>query len=409
MSESGFSLYNALTKPLRDADELLLLQRFLIGPQAIHDQAEETILSLLDQIKPDLVRSDLLQYLLPIVGFTTELRSITDRLSEDQLRKLVALAVPLWNERHTVQGLVNAVRLLTGRAAFVTTWFAYRAVLGEVAISEDQLTTGGDFWIIGGATSNYDETWSNIRLMDDGTLDELLLLDICKLMRPMGERFEIFLDDFMDLFDVELDKWEIITGTAPTIETGTMLVPSGAFTNPVIPINAGVLAVDYNIVSKFKLGAGTTFVTRWYCENMADTTLGTCFELKIQSASPKVTYTQYRNDIAVTTETTDTFEVVDDVWYKLRVSTVNPSTTTREHRLVIDNNLLFDNGSGKYTDTVNADQRPNGGQYMFGAEAADLNLDNVESWRNPGRFATIEIGTPSEPRGAVTMSDNFVE
>jgi phage tail-like protein len=405
MSASGFSLYRSLIKPLRENDTTELLRRYLVGPQAIHDQAEETILSLLDQIKPDLVRDDLLQYLLPIVGFTTELRSITDRLDEDQLRKLVTLAVPMWNERHTVSGLINAIRLLTGRTAFVSTWFAYRAVLGEFALTEEQLTTGGDFWIIGGNTSNYDENWSNIRLMDDGTLDELLLIDICRLMRPMGERFEVFLDDFLDRFDSELDKWTIHAGDASIVD-GVMFLSAAipVVVEPTIPIITDQSEnKDYNIVAKFKLDAGTgRFVTRWYCSDVSG---GTCFELAIQAASPRVAYTMYVAGVATNLEQTDAFEIYEDVWYKLRISTVNVGSDV-EHRIVIDNNLMFDNGDAKYTDTTPG--TASSGFYLFKATGGHVYLDNVESWRNPGRFALIEIGTPSEPRGAVTMTDNFV-
>jgi phage tail-like protein len=197
MSASRFSLYKAIIQPLRAADTSGLLQRYLKGPQAVHDQLEAAILSLPDQIKPDKVRADLLQYLMPLVGFTSELRSITDRLTPTQLRRLLTVAVPLWDQRHTRRGLINAIRLLTGRAALYSDWFKYRAILDEVALMEDQLFSGGDFWLVGGSVSAYDEFWSNIRLMDDGTLDELLLIDVCRLMRPLDERFEVFIDDFL--------------------------------------------------------------------------------------------------------------------------------------------------------------------------------------------------------------------
>ena len=150
------SLYKSLILPLRQADEAVgreLLKRYLIGPQTIHDQTEADILLLLDQLDPRLTREDLLQYLKDIVGFTPELASITDRLTTDQLRRLIKVAVPLWNQRHTARGVINAIRFFTGRPVTLHDWFYFRWLIGETMLGEDQLVTGGDSWIIGGVTS----------------------------------------------------------------------------------------------------------------------------------------------------------------------------------------------------------------------------------------------------------------
>lgn len=409
---SGYSLYKALISPLRqmDRDEgRELLRRMLIGPQEQFEWTEAQIQTLYDQIKPDLVRTDLLRNLLAIVGFTTELRDIIDRLTEIQLRRLVLVAVPLWKERHTERGLINAIRLLTGRTAFVTSWFGYRNILGETVLGEDQLVSGGDNWLIGGDITVYDEYWTNVRIMDDGTLDELLLLDVIRLMRPMSERIEVLLEDFLDRFDGELDKWTTVAGTAPTLVDGTMFLPAGTTIQPITPIKATDAAHgNYVFMSKFRLeGPTAIFQARWRISG------NDYYRLVITPAgaiTPTGTLSFGRVTGNVLTALVDVLvmplSIVENVWYKLRVVTTNVGTN-RHMQICIDANLIVPTSGSNYVDSVGTTHQ--NGPYQFTADTAAVSLDNVESWSTPARFATIELSTPDEPGGAATMSANFIQ
>lgn len=417
MNKSGYSLYKALIKPLREMDDTQQLKRYLIGPQAEFDRGEAAILSLPDQIKPDKVRSDLLQYLMPLIGFTTELRSITDRLTTDQLRRLVTVAVPLWNQRHTRAGIVNGIRLLTGRTALVSDWFSYRALLGEVSLTEDQLVQGGDFWVIGGSISLYDEFWSNIRLMDDGTLDELLLLDVCKLMRPLDERFEIFIDDFLDHFDGTLDKWTNIDGGAiaanGSIDTlvqpkTLMLTPSGSLA-PVIPILPNAVDHhDYNIAFKFNIPSTGQLVVRWYTTTTVN---GDAYELALDAATQRGTLRRWVGGVATVIQASTSWPsdllFTPGVWYSLRISTSNLDSNTRSIRILIDGNQVI---PATGLELIDSSTTPASGFYLFmNSGTTPVWIDNVESWRNPARFATIGLSTIAERGGAVTMTSNFIQ
>lgn len=419
-NESGFDIYKTIIKPLRDADDTTMLQRFMVGPQAIHDQAEAQILTLPQQFNPDTVRSDLLLFLKDIVGFTNELRNITDRLTEIQIRRLIKVAVPLWNERHTPQGLINSIRLLTGRNAYYTSWFGFRTILGEVTLTEDQLVSGGDFWLIGGSISTYDEFWSNIRLMDDGTLDPVLLLDVCQLMRPLDERFEVFLDDFLDRFDAVLDKWQNTDNLAVAAQGAidavtfpdTLQLFSGGELQPIIPIiSAPSGHHDYNVATKFLLQSATSqFVARWYTTTSAN---GTAYELTISKQSVKlVRIIAGAATVLVAAFNPPTVNILPQTWYALRLSIVTGTPQGNEIRILIDGNLIIPtSGSGAFPDGVSAPITglPTSGPYMFKNTGSDnVWFDNVESWRNPGRFATIQLSTPTERGGAITTSSNFV-
>jgi len=419
MSASGTSLYKAVIKPLRDADSSKLLERYLTGPQAIHDQAEAAILTLRDQIKPELVSEELLQYLMPLVGFTSELRNITDRLSVDQLRRLAKLAVPLWNQRHTEAGMINAIRLLTGRVAVFSDWFRYRSILGEVTLTDDQLVDGGDFWIIGGSISTYDEYWSNIRVMDDGTLDELLLLDVIKLMRPLDERFEVFIDDFLDTFDAVLDKWTPGSGTlasSAVIDTGadagTMKVIASHQVKPIIPLLPNSSDHhDYNIAFKFKIPIGGNLVVRFYADS-ATPHAGTAYELSIDCAGGGLGALN-RWNAGVQTPLQAAFywphqDIAPDTWYSCRIKIVNVGAD-RHIQIYIDGNQVVPGNQGGTELVDTGGSVLTSGPYYLCAQSDYMHIDNVESWRDPARFATIELSTIDERGGAVTMSSNFIQ
>lgn len=142
-------IYNFLHKPLRDIDRKdgrLFLERFLIGAQAEFEAMQTRILTLETLNDPATIRADLLKYLKAHVGFTDQLNNITNDLSENDLRKLISLAVALWKQKGTEPGYANIVRLFVGKSARIFNWFDFRFIVGEQAFGEEQL--GEDAWFI---------------------------------------------------------------------------------------------------------------------------------------------------------------------------------------------------------------------------------------------------------------------
>lgn len=420
---SKFSLYRALIKPLRDNDGTELLKRFLLGPQAQFERVESEVLGLLDQISPDAARSDVLKYLKDIVGFTNDLRSITDRLDERQLRRLIQLAVPMWKERHTPKGIINAIRLLTGRNAYLIDWFRYRMLLGEVMLTEDvygdsiwvgqQHPLDGEPWIIGGTGGTFDEYSSSIRVMDDGTLDELLLLDIARLMRPINERFEIFLDDFLDQFETGLDRWTN-TGTVQ-IFGNRLSIRDAAIAQPIIPILANDAAhTNYNIAAKFNIKPASDFITQFYKigTNYYQLTISLGGQLLLQRYVSGVPTTIFNDNVAA--YLSGGFSITQNTYYKLRIRVSTLAGNNRSIRVLIDSNQVIprpDSGQSELIDNVGGSILTSG-PYRFTVSAGaddEVALDNVESWRDPGRCATIGLSTAAEPGGAVVKTSNFVQ
>lgn len=263
------TLFEAVYAIIRDLDAKdggQLLERFLDGPQVQIDATLVRIDMLRDTDLPATCQSVLLQFLKDHVGFTQDLRSITDRLDEAALRKLIQSAMTLWREKGTAAGIISMIRLLSGRSPMFMDWFDFRFILGESLIGEEQ--KGVDSWIIGGNLTDYDEYFSNLRIMDDGTLDSYLLVGLLDLVRPNSERLEIVLLDFLDMFsDSETpDRWtKYGTGDAAIITSGDwMEIPPATLMSAVAPIVQHNDYEDWIHIHKFKLAtAGNKHYAMW--------------------------------------------------------------------------------------------------------------------------------------------------
>lgn len=400
---TGFRLYDAVIEPIRKQDAAIgneLLRRFMIGSQMVHDQLARVLLDTANQLNPSTVRDDLVQWLKDIVGFTSELNHITLRLDETKLRKVIALAVPMWNERHTEAGIANLVRLLTGKTANITNWFGFRSLLGETMIGEDQLSAGGDSWIIGGATSQYDENWSNIRIMDDGTLDEQLLVDLIRLERPSQERVELALVDFLAKYQQpsDVDLYTVTAGATPEIVDANLVIAAGTELEPITPIlPTRDDHVDYVLITKFKLAATSEFRVRWYFNEVTDD----YYELVVKLAPTRCTLSRVvaGAPTVIGTSNAPTVGLAADTFYKLRIQTQNDGND-RVIKVYLDNIVVFE-----LTDVTAG--APDAGPVRLAAVTDDVILDNTESWRIPLRYATITLSTLTERGGELTSSDGF--
>lgn len=148
-SEFQHNIFEFLHKPLKDLDRKEgdnFLERFLVGGQNEFEDLQKRILLVETLNDPAKIRADLLKYLKSHVGFTDELNNITNDLGENDLRKLIALAVALWKTKGIEPGYSNIVRLFVGKTARIFNWFDFRMIVGEKAFGEEQL--GEDAWLI---------------------------------------------------------------------------------------------------------------------------------------------------------------------------------------------------------------------------------------------------------------------
>lgn len=157
------SIFDFLHKPIRDLDKAKgndFVQRLLIGPQQQFEDMQARIKEIETLNDPAKIRADLLQFLKDIVGFTRELNNITNDLGENDLRKLISLAVALWKTKGIEPGYANIIRIFTGKTARIFNWFDFRFIVGEKAFGEEQL--GEDSWFISLPGIEASEDTSNI-------------------------------------------------------------------------------------------------------------------------------------------------------------------------------------------------------------------------------------------------------
>lgn len=140
-------IYRFIHKPIRVEDQLKgrqFLERYIFAFQRQFEQTIERINQLPQLYDPALTPQPRL--LKDIVGFTSELDKITNDISDQDLRKLISLAVALWKEKGLEIGYKDIIRLFTGKNSRVFNWFDFRYIVGEQGLSQEEL--GEDSWFI---------------------------------------------------------------------------------------------------------------------------------------------------------------------------------------------------------------------------------------------------------------------
>lgn len=402
--EESDLIYRSLIRPIRQMDRDqggLFLKRYLTRPQYHFDLTAEKIRNLDSTDLPSTISDGLLQYLKDHVGLTKEMDSITADLSTSDLRKLIQLAVPLWRGKGTQSGLMDVVRLLTGRTPMYIDWFGYRFLIGESGIGEEG--TGADSWLIGGESSEMDEFTSHLRIMDDGDLNEQLLLDLVGLMRPLSERIEIALVDFIDRFDINLDRWATVSTFEPIerddVAQVGVLPPNGA-ASAIIPAVASSSYDNYMLQFKFKL-ANETDALEIFWRASGVGAADTYYSLTLKCAATRVTLKQKLTGGGAesTVASTDAAAVplTPDAWYTVRVEMVDNDAGGKQIRVHLDSSLVM---------TATGDSlAAAGGSVILVADSAnseDVHVDNAEIYRLPLRYATVD-------KDGATYTDNFID
>ena len=93
-------IFKFIHKPIREADRKdgrNFVERFLIGKQSIFEDTQKKIQTLGTLLDPELTPQPRL--LKDHVGFTRELNNITNDITDNDLRKLISLAVALWKQK----------------------------------------------------------------------------------------------------------------------------------------------------------------------------------------------------------------------------------------------------------------------------------------------------------------------
>ncbi len=212
------------TEDLKNGD--LFVKRFLEGPQQVWADNQARIFAIKDLWDVVNIPDDFLIYLKHIVGWTRDLDKITDALDNDTLRRLIRNAVALWKIRGTEDAMVSILTLLLGARLRSWNWFDFRWISDETGFGHD--SDGFDPWNI----SITNDRELNVRIMDDGTINRQLVIDVANLFRPTGERVEIVYLKLLDLFRVAGDdvQWDALGHTSGDTGSDVLTVSGGTGT-----------------------------------------------------------------------------------------------------------------------------------------------------------------------------------
>lgn len=210
------------------------LERYLLGPEEVwraNDQAIRNLPVLWDVAN---IPDRFLVFLKNIVGWTSELRGITDNLTFLTLRRLIRASVPFWKRRGPEDAIIDIMRLTTAARMRIWNWFDFRIVLDETGMGEEH--QGRDPHMIAlPLGADHEERTYNVRIVDDGTLDKALVRNLAKLTRPGNERVEISYLGFLDLFQVDADSSQWANEVDP--------FDSGGAPTTTVAVLDGVLAI----------------------------------------------------------------------------------------------------------------------------------------------------------------------
>lgn len=187
-----------------------LLDRFLARPDELWATLEQKIHRLPYLFDPVRCPTECLDFLRSHVAFGAGAGTpdeVASRLSSDDLRRLISVAVRYWKTRGLRVALSDMIRVFTsGIRPAIDDWFFVRTLVDEGLLGVEG-GPGIDPWLVysslfdvpGGLLDGAEHEVS-FRVPDLGTLDRTVVLDLCSLARIPSERFEVAFVDFLDLF-----------------------------------------------------------------------------------------------------------------------------------------------------------------------------------------------------------------
>lgn len=185
--------------------------------QGIFERIQARIQELPLLVDPDFADTPL-DFLRWQVGWDdTPALNFVDELDDDELRKLIKLAVPLWKEKGTTPAIIDALRVFTGKSCLVFTWFFHRWVLDEAGFWYE--ASGSDPWLMGGRYTEDGETLTHVVINREGLTEteRRFVWGLLSYVRPVGEHYAVIYAAFADGFERHYDLWSNIGSAAALI------------------------------------------------------------------------------------------------------------------------------------------------------------------------------------------------
>jgi hypothetical protein len=327
-----------------------------------------------------------------------EKKLLQGRDTKSQRRAILSM-IPLLRQRGTPRGMVGSFFTYAGRETTYRSWFDL-----IVNLAESQL--GQDFFVIGSSDTQLDEYVSELRLMDDGSLDEDQLIELVKLHRPSNEVLRVKLLDFYDEFSAEtasLSRWRSYAATSASFADLIMTIPPGAHEDPIVPIKPWTSFSKTILFLKFCLQEAGDSITIWDCRDTDSTpgseaTAGAEIKVFCDPAGTGTTASIKPRPTAGTTtlpSSSAPFLIQPNAWYNATVLMQTELSGAISFDLRINHNpfLKVTDGGATYF----------AGKFALSANVANtkgVKVDSVIYSRLPARVARID-------RNGVSASETF--
>jgi len=359
--EFPWATYEYIPQVMRDQDPFGIFKALFQGIQA-EMELYHTKLHRTTQLQdPRLCIPEVLKHLKANVGFSPDLDYLTANLDDVGLRKLIALAVAMWKEKGTKDGIINMIRAFTGRPALMKDWFDYRWLVGVGGQLWNGTYTVAP-WIIGGQYGVMAEYLSSIRIERDPTTpeDREVIRGLLDLIRPVQENFEVAYPDFLELFE-SVDRWTTLAGLIEAIEADP---PYMRMTGPALVLSQWAPATPlFQINTHLKTAAAVGSAAAFnYMLMAADPLNGYILQL-VQS--PTNTVTLYRRVAGVDVPLGSAVipNLLDpQYFYGVQVTATQTAIAQTRLRVAIDGHLKLDvidatyNSGDLYLEAVTPDR-----------------------------------------------------
>jgi len=388
--ELSLSIYKFIIQIIRTEDQNngnKLLERLLNGCQQRWQSTDANIKNLTSLWSISDIDNEYLKYLKWIVGWTSELDSITNGLDNLTLRRLISASIPFWKKRGVEDAIKDVLQLATGSRLRIWNWFDFKFIVEETVLSEDN--QGRDPWMLSlPGAPGYVEKNYEIRIVDDGNIDRTLVVDLAKLTRPSGERVTISYIDFLDLFTIENDtsQWlvpDLSGGGIMNILNGYMNFGNDSGT---ISTYTNVPNTDWDEIvfsTRLKFETATSPIFRMIFNYVDENNF---YYIRIYPYGGITTDIHIRKvkDGIVTTIDSDTInlQLFENVWYMFRVTCTNINDT-KEIKFFID--------SVEYLSHIDTSLTINSGKTGFRVTNMKIYIDEVEIFELPLETDFIDI------------------
>ncbi len=192
----------------------------------------------------------------------------------------------------------------------------------------------------------------HVRVVDDGTLDRVLVRNLVKVTRPINERVDILYIAFLDLFTTDGDKsqWEDESGVS-VVEDGVMTLPADdAEESTYVSVDGSLTWSEYSVT--WRVSGDTSFDLVFYRASETDQYFVRIITAATSSSGRGTLELWVRNasvdTLLVDESLPEGFLFADEVFHAVRVEIVRTGATNAI-KVIVDSEIIMTDTDATHT------------------------------------------------------------